>query len=124
MLLGGRTQWTVGLVATLISISSVIAADTFAFAGGKVIFAFTELSCCCYSPFPLLIMFIVQDFYGLMLHLQFEEEYDVRGTCVFMYFFIFSLVILHKKNIHILGQPRCILYFSVQSWSLKENNIL
>ncbi|KAL4562838.1 hypothetical protein LXL04_026869 [Taraxacum kok-saghyz] len=35
ILLGGQTYWTVGLVATLISISSVIAADTFAFAGGK-----------------------------------------------------------------------------------------
>jgi len=35
-LLGGQAHWTVGLVATLISISSVIAADTFAFIGGKV----------------------------------------------------------------------------------------
>ncbi|CAL5381455.1 unnamed protein product [Camellia sinensis] len=35
LLLGGQTQWTVGLVATLISISSIIAADTCAFAGGK-----------------------------------------------------------------------------------------
>ncbi|PSS35966.1 Phosphatidate cytidylyltransferase [Actinidia chinensis var. chinensis] len=35
LLLGGQTQWTVGLVATLISISSIIAADTFAFVGGK-----------------------------------------------------------------------------------------
>ncbi|XP_071685953.1 phosphatidate cytidylyltransferase 4, chloroplastic [Rutidosis leptorrhynchoides] len=35
ILLGGQAHWTVGLVATLISISSVIAADTFAFAGGK-----------------------------------------------------------------------------------------
>ncbi|KAK9122252.1 hypothetical protein Syun_019869 [Stephania yunnanensis] len=34
-LLGGRAQWTVGLVATLISFSSIIAADTFAFLGGK-----------------------------------------------------------------------------------------
>ncbi|XP_027112995.1 phosphatidate cytidylyltransferase 4, chloroplastic-like [Coffea eugenioides] len=34
-LLGGQTQWTVGLVATLISISSIIAADTYAFVGGK-----------------------------------------------------------------------------------------
>ncbi|KAI3681541.1 hypothetical protein L6452_36340 [Arctium lappa] len=33
--LGGQAHWTVGLVATLISISSIIAADTFAFAGGK-----------------------------------------------------------------------------------------
>lgn len=35
IILGGPTQWTVGLVATLISISSIIAADTFAFVGGK-----------------------------------------------------------------------------------------
>ncbi|KAL3536999.1 hypothetical protein ACH5RR_000365 [Cinchona calisaya] len=35
ILLGGQTQWTVGLVATLISISSIIAADTYAFVGGK-----------------------------------------------------------------------------------------
>ncbi|KAE9445939.1 hypothetical protein C3L33_22162, partial [Rhododendron williamsianum] len=35
LLLGGQTQWTVGLVATLISISSIIAADTCAFFGGK-----------------------------------------------------------------------------------------
>uniref|UniRef100_A0A0A0KFQ2 Phosphatidate cytidylyltransferase n=1 Tax=Cucumis sativus TaxID=3659 RepID=A0A0A0KFQ2_CUCSA len=34
-LLGGRAHWTVGLVATLISMSSIIAADTFAFLGGK-----------------------------------------------------------------------------------------
>ncbi|KAA8520486.1 hypothetical protein F0562_014742 [Nyssa sinensis] len=34
-LLGGPTQWTVGLVATLISFSSIIAADTYAFIGGK-----------------------------------------------------------------------------------------
>ncbi|CAN4125872.1 unnamed protein product [Withania somnifera] len=35
VIFGGPTQWTVGLVATLISISSIIAADTFAFVGGK-----------------------------------------------------------------------------------------
>ncbi|XP_057807356.1 phosphatidate cytidylyltransferase 4, chloroplastic-like isoform X2 [Salvia miltiorrhiza] len=35
LLLGGNTMWTVGLVATLISVSSIIAADTFAFIGGK-----------------------------------------------------------------------------------------
>ncbi|KAB1225273.1 Phosphatidate cytidylyltransferase [Morella rubra] len=35
ILLGGRVHWTVGLVATLISMSSIIAADTFAFLGGK-----------------------------------------------------------------------------------------
>ncbi|GAA0187036.1 transferase [Lithospermum erythrorhizon] len=35
ILLGGHTQWTVGLVATLISISSIVAADTYAFVGGK-----------------------------------------------------------------------------------------
>lgn len=35
ILLGGQAHWTVGLVATLISMSSIIAADTFAFAGGK-----------------------------------------------------------------------------------------
>ncbi|CAL9757245.1 unnamed protein product [Musa acuminata subsp. burmannicoides] len=33
--LGGQAHWTVGLVATLISISSIIAADTFAFLGGR-----------------------------------------------------------------------------------------
>lgn len=36
ILLGGQAQWTVGLVATLISFSSIIAADTYAFMGGKV----------------------------------------------------------------------------------------
>ncbi|KAF4384692.1 hypothetical protein F8388_003999 [Cannabis sativa] len=35
ILLGGPTHWTIGLVATLISISSIIAADTYAFVGGK-----------------------------------------------------------------------------------------
>uniref|UniRef100_A0A2P2PK75 Phosphatidate cytidylyltransferase n=1 Tax=Rhizophora mucronata TaxID=61149 RepID=A0A2P2PK75_RHIMU len=35
VLFGGQAHWTVGLVATLISISSVIAADTYAFMGGK-----------------------------------------------------------------------------------------
>ncbi|KAI8538142.1 hypothetical protein RHMOL_Rhmol09G0079800 [Rhododendron molle] len=35
LLLGGQTQWTVVPVATLISISSIIAADTYAFVGGK-----------------------------------------------------------------------------------------
>ncbi|XP_047341994.1 phosphatidate cytidylyltransferase 4, chloroplastic-like [Impatiens glandulifera] len=35
LILGGPSQWTVGLVATLISISSIIAADTYAFIGGK-----------------------------------------------------------------------------------------
>ncbi|KAK1298818.1 hypothetical protein QJS10_CPB14g01443 [Acorus calamus] len=35
ILLGGHAHWTVGLVATLISISSIIAADTCAFLGGK-----------------------------------------------------------------------------------------
>ncbi|ONK59016.1 uncharacterized protein A4U43_C08F2100 [Asparagus officinalis] len=33
--LGGQAHWTVGLVATLMSISSIIAADTFAFLGGR-----------------------------------------------------------------------------------------
>nr|CAD1831160.1 unnamed protein product [Ananas comosus var. bracteatus] len=36
VLLGGQAHWTVGLVATLISISSIIAADTFAFLGGRM----------------------------------------------------------------------------------------
>ena len=36
ILLGGQAHWTVGLVASLISISSIIAADTYAFMGGKV----------------------------------------------------------------------------------------
>lgn len=36
ILLGGQAHWTVGLVATLISFSGVIATDTFAFLGGKV----------------------------------------------------------------------------------------
>ncbi|KAL8142576.1 hypothetical protein V2J09_015626 [Rumex salicifolius] len=35
ILLGGQAHWTVGLVATLIAISSIIAADTCAFLGGK-----------------------------------------------------------------------------------------
>ncbi|GMI66935.1 cytidinediphosphate diacylglycerol synthase 5 [Hibiscus trionum] len=37
ILLGGQAYWTVGLVATLISFSSIIAADTYAFLGGKAI---------------------------------------------------------------------------------------
>ncbi|KAL4180981.1 hypothetical protein AMTRI_Chr12g268830 [Amborella trichopoda] len=36
ILLGGQAHWTVGLVATLISISGVIAADTCAYLGGKM----------------------------------------------------------------------------------------
>ncbi|KAJ4955349.1 hypothetical protein NE237_012132 [Protea cynaroides] len=36
ILLGGRAHWTVGLVATLISFSSIIASDTYAFLGGKI----------------------------------------------------------------------------------------
>ncbi|XP_065859311.1 phosphatidate cytidylyltransferase 4, chloroplastic [Euphorbia lathyris] len=35
VLFGGQAHWTVGLVATLISMSSIIAADTYAFLGGK-----------------------------------------------------------------------------------------
>lgn len=35
ILLGGQAHWTVGLVATLVSFSSIIAADTFAYLGGK-----------------------------------------------------------------------------------------
>lgn len=35
ILLGGQAHWTIGLVACLISISSIIAADTYAFLGGK-----------------------------------------------------------------------------------------
>ncbi|CAN6697966.1 unnamed protein product [Malus baccata var. baccata] len=35
ILLGGQAHWTVGLVATRISFSSIIAADTYAFVGGK-----------------------------------------------------------------------------------------
>lgn len=35
VILGGQALWTVGLVATLISFSSIIAADTCAFLGGK-----------------------------------------------------------------------------------------
>lgn len=46
-------------------------------------------------------MFIVQDFYGLILHLQFEEGYDVRGSCVFMYLFhIFSCNIRQEEYSH------------------------
>ncbi|KAF2303501.1 hypothetical protein GH714_018835 [Hevea brasiliensis] len=36
VLFGGQAHWTVGLVASLIAISSIIAADTYAFMGGKV----------------------------------------------------------------------------------------
>ncbi|XP_044503811.1 phosphatidate cytidylyltransferase 4, chloroplastic-like isoform X1 [Mangifera indica] len=43
VLLGGQAHWTVGLVATLISVSSIIAADTFAFLGGKA-FGRTQLT--------------------------------------------------------------------------------
>ncbi|KAM3295917.1 hypothetical protein ACQJBY_038310 [Aegilops geniculata] len=35
ILLGGQAHWTVGLVATLISITSIIAADTSAFLCGR-----------------------------------------------------------------------------------------
>lgn len=38
ILFGGQTIWNVGLVATLFSFTSIIAADTFAFIGGKVLF--------------------------------------------------------------------------------------
>jgi len=37
-LLGGLAHWTVGLVATLLTVGSIIAADTYAFLGGKVKF--------------------------------------------------------------------------------------
>ncbi|EPS74457.1 phosphatidate cytidylyltransferase, partial [Genlisea aurea] len=43
ILLGGQTTWNVGLAATLTSICSIIAADTFAFIGGKV-FGRTQLT--------------------------------------------------------------------------------
>ncbi|KDP28795.1 hypothetical protein JCGZ_14566 [Jatropha curcas] len=43
VLFGGQAHWTVGLVATLFSISSIIAADTYAFVGGKV-FGRTQLT--------------------------------------------------------------------------------
>uniref|UniRef100_A0A0C9RZ20 Phosphatidate cytidylyltransferase n=1 Tax=Wollemia nobilis TaxID=56998 RepID=A0A0C9RZ20_9CONI len=43
LLFGGQAQWTVGLVATLMSFSSIIAADTGAFLGGKI-FGRTPLS--------------------------------------------------------------------------------
>ncbi|KAG0459004.1 hypothetical protein HPP92_022132 [Vanilla planifolia] len=36
VLLGGHAHWTVGLVATVITFCCVIAADTFAFLGGRV----------------------------------------------------------------------------------------
>jgi len=36
ILLGGQAHWTVGLVATLVAISSIIAADTSAFLCGRV----------------------------------------------------------------------------------------
>ncbi|XP_051146351.1 phosphatidate cytidylyltransferase 5, chloroplastic-like isoform X2 [Andrographis paniculata] len=43
LLLGGQSVWTVGLVSTLISISSIIAADSFAFFVGKA-FGRTQLT--------------------------------------------------------------------------------
>ncbi|KAL5796403.1 hypothetical protein ACOSQ2_001223 [Xanthoceras sorbifolium] len=43
ILFGGQAHWTVGLVATLISFSGIIAADTFAFLGGKA-FGRTQLT--------------------------------------------------------------------------------
>lgn len=43
VVLGGQAHWTVGLVATLISISSIIAADTFAFLGGRVSFSLIDI---------------------------------------------------------------------------------
>ncbi|KAL7233580.1 hypothetical protein ACSBR1_017241 [Camellia fascicularis] len=54
LLLGGQTLWTVGLVATLISISSIIAADTCAFAGGKV---FVLLKLSSWTSLPSLAIF-------------------------------------------------------------------
>ncbi|KAI4379756.1 hypothetical protein MLD38_006010 [Melastoma candidum] len=36
ILFGGQSHWTIGLVATLITINSIIAADTYAFMGGKL----------------------------------------------------------------------------------------
>lgn len=38
VLLGGQALWTVGLLATIISMSTIIAADTGAFVGGRVCF--------------------------------------------------------------------------------------
>lgn len=52
ILFGGHTHWTVGLVGTLISFSSIIAADTFAFLGGKVFRHFNLI--CCTSVFSSL----------------------------------------------------------------------
>ncbi|CAM6030827.1 unnamed protein product [Sphagnum balticum] len=37
VLLGGQAQWTVGLLATIIAISTIIAADTGAFLGGRAL---------------------------------------------------------------------------------------
>lgn len=53
ILLGGQAHWTVGLVAALMSISSIIAADTYAFLGGKVIglVDFQHNLCC--NMYPL-----------------------------------------------------------------------
>lgn len=55
ILLGGQAHWTVGLVATLISISSIIAADTYAFLGGKVVLSSpyaSKLVVILEGPFP------------------------------------------------------------------------
>lgn len=38
VLLGGQAHWTVGLISTIIAMSTVIAADTGAFLGGRVCF--------------------------------------------------------------------------------------
>lgn len=63
LLLGGNTMWTVGLVATLISFSSIIAADTFAFIGGKVLFFF--FFWCTWTICTILIQVFLGKIYGL-----------------------------------------------------------
>lgn len=53
-LLGGQAHWTVGLVAALTSISSIIAADTYAFLGGKVIWLLDFQCNLCCNMYPFL----------------------------------------------------------------------
>lgn len=62
VLFGGQAHWTVGLVATLISMSSIIAADTYAFLGGKVFRLHRSLKRPLVSQWPVIILPVVVKF--------------------------------------------------------------
>lgn len=59
VLLGGQGHWTVGLVAILVSFCGIIASDTFAFLGGKVMSLMQFSS---NNTFVLFVVLIVKKF--------------------------------------------------------------